>query len=286
MSSWLRPDDPVVSVQWLGDHLGAPDVRVVDASWHMPAAGRNARAEYQACHVPGAVFFDIDAISDPDSPLPHMAPSSELFSSRVRKLGLGDGVRIVVYDSTGVFSSPRAWWLFRLMGHEDVVVLNGGLKAWLAACMATEDMPPVQMERHFTARRRSDLVRDMAQVGAKLETGAAQIVDARPAGRFAGSAPEPREGLPSGHMPGALNVPWSGLVDPETGMMLEPAELAKVFAGAGVDLSKRIVTTCGSGVSACVLALGLARLGLWDVPVYDGSWSQWAATPGAAIATG
>lgn len=285
MSSWSRPDDPVVSVQWLGDHLGAPDVRVVDASWHMPAAGRNARTEYEACHIPGAVFFDIDAISDPDSPLPHMAPSSELFSSRVRKLGLGDGVRIVVYDSIGVFSAPRAWWLFRLMGHEDVVVLNGGLKAWLAAGKPTEDMPPLPMERHFTARRRSDLVRDMAQVSSKLEAGSAQVVDARPAGRFSGSIPEPRAGLPSGHMPGAFNVPWSGLVDPESGLMLEPSQLAAVFSGAGVDLTKRIVTTCGSGVSACVLALGLARLGLWDVPVYDGSWSEWASTPGAAIAT-
>lgn len=285
MTAWSRPDDPIVSTSWLASHIDAPDVRVVDASWHLPSAGRDARAEYEACHIPGAVFFDIDAISDPHSPLPHMAPSPEMFASRVRKLGLGDGVRIVVYDSSGIFSAPRAWWLFRLMGHEDVVVLDGGMKAWLAEGRPTEDLPPVGKERHFTARRRIDLVRDMAQVAAKLDTGDAQIVDARPAGRFLGTTPEPREGLPSGHMPGAYNVPWSAVVDPGTGRMLEPAALASVFESAGVDLSRRIVTSCGSGVSACVLALGLARLGLWDVPVYDGSWSEWAATPGAAIAT-
>jgi thiosulfate/3-mercaptopyruvate sulfurtransferase len=285
MSSWSRPDDPLVSTAWLAAHLEAPDVRVVDASWHLPGSGRDARAEYAACHIPGAVFFDIDAISDPASPLPHMAPSPELFSSRVRKLGLGDGVRIVVYDSLGIFSAPRAWWLFRLMGHEEVLVLDGGLKAWLAQGRPVEDMAPVQKERHFTARRRGDLVRDRTQVAGKLATGSAQIVDARPAARFAGTAPEPREGLPSGHMPGALNVPWSQLVDPETGTMRDPQAIAATFRAAGVDLSRRIVTSCGSGVSACVLALGLARIGLWDVPVYDGSWSEWASQPDAAIAT-
>lgn len=285
MSAWSRPDDPLVSTSWLADNLATPDIRIVDASWHLPTAGRDPHAEYLAGHIPGAVFFDIDEIADLDSPLPHMAPPPEKFASRARALGLGDGVRIVVYDSTGLFSAPRVWWLFRMMGHEDVVALDGGLPKWVAEGRPLEDMAPIARPRHFTARRRVDLVRDRAQVAAKLETGSAQIVDARPAARFAGAAPEPRPGLPSGHMPGARSVPWTSLVRPD-GTMHEPEALSAAFRAAGVDLTRRIVTSCGSGVSACVLALGLARLGLWDVPVYDGSWAEWASTPGAPIATG
>jgi thiosulfate/3-mercaptopyruvate sulfurtransferase len=285
LSAHARPDDPLVSTQWLADHLDAPDLRVVDASWHLPGSARDPRAEYLAGHIPRAVFFDIDEVADLDSPYPHMAPSPEKFASRMRRLGLGDGLRIVVYDSTGIFSAPRVWWLFRLMGHEDVRVLDGGLPKWVKEGRPLEEMAPMISDRHFTVRRNSGLIRAIDQVQAKLEAGSAQIVDARPAGRFEGSAPEPRPGLPSGHMPGARNVPWSGLMAPD-GTMLEPEALAGVFRSANVDLLRRIVTSCGSGVSACVLALGLARLGLWDVPVYDGSWAEWAARPEAAIATG
>lgn len=285
MAASTRPDDPMVSTAWLAAHLDAPDVRVVDASWHLPGAGRDARAEYLAGHIPGAVFFDIDDISDTTSPLPHMAPPPEKFASRVKRLGLGDGARIVIYDSTGIFSAPRAWWLFRLMGHEDVRVLDGGLPKWTAEGRPLEDMPPVARERHFTVRHHPGLVRSLAQVEAKLAAGDATVLDARPADRFEGSAPEPRPGLPSGHMPGARNLPWNSILAPD-GTLLEPEQLAAAYRAAGVDLSRRIVTSCGSGVSACVLALGLARLGLWDVPVYDGSWAEWAARPDAAIATG
>jgi thiosulfate/3-mercaptopyruvate sulfurtransferase len=285
MPTAARPDDPLVSTQWLADHFEAPDLRIVDASWHLPGSGRDPQAEYRAAHIPGAVFFDIDEICDLDSPLPHMAPSAEKFASRVQKLGLGDGLRIVVYDSTAIFSAARVWWLFRLMGHEDVRVLDGGLPKWQAEGRPTEDMPPMPGARHFTVRRHPAMIRDLDQVRAKLETGSAQLVDARPAARFEGTAPEPRAGLPSGHMPGARSVPWSTLMQPD-GTMQEPDRIAEVFRAAGVDLSRRIVTTCGSGVSACVLTLGLARLGLWDVPVYDGSWAEWASQPGAPIATG
>jgi thiosulfate/3-mercaptopyruvate sulfurtransferase len=277
--------DPIVSVAWLAQRLGTPDIRVVDASSFMPGSERDARAEYDAGHIEGAVFFDINEICDTNISLPHMMPSAEKFASRVKKLGLGDGLRIVVYDSLGIFSAARVWWMFRHMGHEDVVVLDGGLPAWIAAGHALEDMPPIARERHFTVRRRADLIRDMEQVRVKLETGSAQLVDARSAGRFAGTAPEPRAGLPSGHMNGALNVPFPDVLNAD-GTLKDIASLSETMRTAGVDLSARIVTTCGSGVTACVLALALARLGRWDVPVYDGSWAEWGSTANNEIVTG
>ena len=285
MTGWASPTDPMVSVEWLAQRLAAPDIRIVDASSFMPGSDRDARGEYDAGHIPGAVFFDINEICDTASDLPHMMPSAEKFASRVKKLGLGDGLRLVIYDSLGIFSAPRVWWMFRHMGHEDVVVLDGGLPAWVAAGHPLEDIPPIARERHFTVRRRADLIRDMDQVAVKLETGSAQLVDARSAGRFAGTAPEPREGLPSGHMKGARNVPFSGLLTSD-GKLKDTADLSELMRAGGVDLSARIVTTCGSGVTACVLALALARLGRWDVPVYDGSWTQWASTGGNEIVTG
>ena len=289
MTGWKNTQDgsahdPVVSVEWLAARLNAPDIRIVDASSFMPTSERNARDEYHAGHVPGAVFFDINEICDTTSDLPHMMPSAEKFTSRVRKLGLGDGLRLVIYDSLGIFSAARVWWMFRHMGHDDVVVLDGGLPAWVAAGHDLEDMPPIARERHFTVRRRADLIRDMEQVRVKLATSSAQIVDARSVGRFAGTAPEPRDGLPSGHMRGALNVPYTDVLKSD-GTLMDVASLADVMREAGVDLSRRIVTSCGSGVTACVLALALARLGRWDVPVYDGSWTQWASTAGNDIVT-
>jgi thiosulfate/3-mercaptopyruvate sulfurtransferase len=276
--------DPLVSTQWLADHLKAPDVRILDASWHLPTENRDARAEYRAQHIPGAVFFDIDEICDTDSPLPHMLPHPVKFSSRMRKLGLGDGSRFVVYDSTGLFSAPRVWWMLRAMGHEDVVVLDGGLPKWVAEGRPVEDLPLPPRERHFTVRYHSALVRTLPEVQKALARGE-QVLDARSAGRFEGREPEPRPGVRSGHMPGAKNVPWQSLLGPD-GALLPAPELAAKFKGAGVDIHKPVITTCGSGVSAAVLALALARLGQERTPVYDGSWAEWGSREDLPLATG
>lgn len=277
--------DPLVSVDWLAANLTAPDLRVVDASSFMPGSERDARAEYAAEHIEGAVFFDIDDVSDTASPFPHMMPSAEKFASRIKKLGLGDGLRIVVYDSHGLFSAPRLWWMLRHMGHEEVFVLDGGLPAWKAAGLHLNDLPPIARERHFTVRRRADLIKDLAQMDAILATSSHQVLDARPAGRFDGTAPEPRPGLASGHMVGARNVPLASILTSE-GKLKDANSLRIVMADVGVDLSQRIVTTCGSGITACVVALALARLGRFDVAVYDGSWAQWGSVRADQIVTG
>lgn len=280
------PDDPLVSTAWLAEHMSAPDVRIVDASWWMPAEERNAKAEYAAAHIPGAVFFDIDEIADETSDLPHMLPRPEKFSSRVRRMGLGDGSRIVVYDASGVRSAARVWWTFRVMGHEDVVVLDGGLPKWIAEGRPVTDRETRPGERHFTARLDTALVRNAAQVRRIVGgQGREQIIDARPAGRFAGETPEPRAGLKSGHMPGALNLPMPSLIAPD-GVMWPKDRLATIFAAAGVDVAAPIVTSCGSGITASVLALALARLGRWRTAVYDGSWTEWGGLPDAPVATG
>ena len=277
--------DPLVSTAWLAQHLDAPDVRIVDASWFMPGSPRDAKAEFAERHIPGAVFFDIDEIADTDSPLPHMLPSPVKFSARVRKLGLGDGSRIVVYDSSGILGAARVWWTFRVMGHEDVAVLDGGLPAWLAEDRPTDDHDPQPGERHFSPRVASDLVRDLNQIKRVLDNGREQVVDARPAPRFKGEVPEPRAGLRSGHMPGALNVPVGSVIAPD-GRMKSAEEIRAVFEDAGIDLKKPIVTTCGSGITASVLALALARTGKDRVGVYDGSWSEWGGRDDTAVVMG
>jgi len=223
-----------------------------------------------------AVFFDIDEISDTSSDLPHMLPSPEKFSSRMRSLGIGDGNRIVVYDGSGVhLSAPRVWWMFRVFGHEDVAVLNGGLPKWLAEGRPVEDLPPMPRNRHFTARRNDLLVRDVEQMRANLASHREQVLDARSAGRFAGTEAEPRAGLRGGHIPGSLNVPSSMMTDAKTGLFQSADALRGIFAKAGLDLDKPVATTCGSGVSACILTLGLHLLGHRQVAVYDGSWTEW-----------
>ncbi|MCI4664087.1 MAG: 3-mercaptopyruvate sulfurtransferase [Neomegalonema sp.] len=267
----------IVSADWLKDHLAAPDVRVVDASWHLPTAERNPRAEYEASHIPGAVFFDIDEISDDRSALPHMLPPLEKFMSRIRRLGLGDGHRIVVYDSVGIFSAPRVWWMFRYFGHRDVAVLDGGLPAWIEAGGAVEDLEPTPRERHFTPSLRSMMLKDVTQVSGALKVGDSQIVDVRPADRFRGDAPEPRPGVRSGHMPGAINLPYKELLT-ENGRLKSAGALRVALADAGVDLKRPIVTSCGSGVSAAILNLALEVLGADDCALYDGSWAEWGAS--------
>ncbi len=280
-------DDPktLVSTDWLAQHLEDPDLRVLDASWYLPAMNRDPRAEYADAHIPGARFFDIDEISDHRSALPHMAPPIEKFMSRMRAMGVGDGHQVVVYDGMGLFSAARVWWLFRLMGHDDIAVLDGGFPKWQAEGRPIEDMPPIVRDRHMTVRRRADLIKDVTQVSAASKLRDTEIVDARPAARFRGDAPEPREGMRAGHIPGSKNLPFTDLMKPD-GTMKAPDGLRAAFEAAGVDLSKPAITTCGSGVTAAVLSLAMQRLGKSDHALYDGSWSEWGQFSTLPIATG
>lgn len=280
-------DDPrtLVSTEWLAAHLKDPDLRILDASWHMPDAGRDAKAEYAAAHIPGARFFDIDKISDQRSSLPHMAPPPEKFISRMRAMGVGDGHQVVVYDSSGLFSAPRVWWTFRLMGKLDVAVLDGGLPKWQAEGREIEDMPPIVRDRHITVSRQNGLVRDVTQVAHASKLGEAEIIDARSAPRFKGEAPEPRPGLRSGHIPGSKNVPFATLLNPDC-TMKDPAALRAEFDAAGVDLAKPVITTCGSGVTAAILALALERVGHRSWSLYDGSWAEWGMYDDLKVAKG
>ncbi len=280
-------DDPktLVSTDWLAAHLRDPDLRILDASWFMPGSDRDAKAGYAGAHIPGARFFDIDEISDTRSPLPHMAPPPEKFISRMRAMGVGDGHQVVIYDQTGVFSAPRVWWLFRLMGKTDVAVLDGGLPKWQAEGREIEDLPPYVRDRHITVQRQAGLVRDVTQVAHASKLRDHEIVDARGHARFTGEQAEPRPGLRAGHIPNSKNLPFGELQNAD-GTMKSPEKIRAAFEAAGVDLGKPVITSCGSGISAAILALGLEMIGHRAWSLYDGSWAEWGMYNDLKVATG
>lgn len=276
----------IVETGWLADQLSLPDLVVLDGSWYLPTENRNTKKEYLAERIPGALFFDIDDLSDESSSLPHMLPSTAKFASRMKKMGIGDEVRIVIYDTGGISSAARVWWTFRVMGHRDVAVLNGGLRKWKIEGRELEDGPlQKRSERRYSPLQNADILRDLEEMKAILEKNGVQIVDARPSGRFEGEDPEPRQGLRKGHIPGSKNIPSQRLLNSD-GTYKLPTEINKLFTGVGIDVTKPVVTTCGSGVTASMLALALAVVGQTNAAVYDGSWAEWGQKNDLPIETG
>ena len=279
-------NDPLVSTEWLAEHLKDANVKLLDATFKLPGVLPLPKDDYLAAHIPGAVYFDVDAVSDHSNPLPHMYPSAEQFGRDVGALGVSNNDTVVIYDSGGWVAAPRAWWMFLSYGHRDVRILNGGLKKWRAEGRAVESGEVTAKPATFKASYDAKRVRSIEQMIANVKSRAEQVIDARAADRFEGRAPEPRAGIRAGHIPGALNLPYNTLFDAATGTMKPLEELRKAFAGAGVDTEKPIVTSCGSGVSAGVLTLALYRLGVENTALYDGSWSEWGKADGPPIATG
>jgi thiosulfate/3-mercaptopyruvate sulfurtransferase len=284
----MAPDPTVSTVLTVADLasiLGEKRTVVLDCSYYLAAANRDARAEYRAEHIPGAVYFDIDALSDSGTSLPHMLLPPDQFAAAMGRLGVGDGDRIVVYDTSGTnFSAARAWWMFRIYGHDDVAVLDGGLAAWKRAGRALESGEVRRPPATFTPRYRRELVRTLDDVRHALGDGTAQVVDARSAGRFAGTEPEPRAGLRGGHMPGSRNLPYASFTGPD-GLLLDRAGLEARFREAGVDLSRPVIASCGSGVTACTVLLALDLLGHENHALYDGSWTEWGGRPDTEVSS-
>lgn len=279
--------EALVSTDWVAKHMSAPDVRLVDCTYYLPNDGRVGRQEYEKQHIEGAVFFDVDDVKDPDNPLPHMVPPAHIFAAKVRKLGMGDGNRIICYDHNGGgMAAARVWWMFRLFGHADVAVMDGGLVKWLAEGRPVTDIEPTPQERHFTAREDHTLLRSVDDILANVDSQRELVIDVRGAGRFNATQPEPRPGMRSGHMPGAVNLPYTDFMDQTRNCSMRPAEeIAEIAAKAGVDMKRPLVTSCGSGVTACYAALALYLIGKRDVAVYDGSWSEWGGRPDTPIVT-
>jgi thiosulfate/3-mercaptopyruvate sulfurtransferase len=273
----------LVSTEWLAAHLGA--VRVVDASWYMPGEKRAPAKEFEAGHIPGAVFFDIDAISDHATDLPHMLPAAGAFTAAVGALGIGNAQSVIVYDGSGIFSAPRVWWMLKAMGHADVKVLDGGLPKWLREGRALESGAAMPAAKPFTANPQPRMIRGFDDVMGIVRDQSARMVDARSAGRYTGAEPEPRAGVRGGHMPGAANLHFRSLLTAD-GTFKSPVALRSEFEQAGVDIAKPIVTTCGTGVTAAILMLALEEIGASDVALYDGSWTEWGSRPEAPVLTG
>ena len=279
-------DDPLVSTEWLAAHFDDPEVRMIDASFKMPGVLPLPKDDFLASHLPGAVFFDVDAVSDHSNPLPHMFPSAEQFGRDVGGLGIGNDDTVVLYDSGGWVAAPRVWWMFLSFGHQNVRILNGGLKKWVAEGRKVESGEVTPKPATFKAAFDPRHTRNIQQMVDNLESRAEQVLDARANERYQGKVPEPRPGLRSGHIPGSLSVPYNQLFDASTGAMKSLDELRAVFVGAGVKLDAPIVTSCGSGVTALVLTLALYRLGVRGSALYDGSWTEWGMQGGPPVATG
>ena len=275
----------LVTTDWLAAELGKTDIRVIDATMFLAGHARNARAEFETAHIPGAVFFDIDEVSDLTSPLPHMLPQAEKFASRMQALGLGDGSRIIVYDNSPLRSAARVWWMLTVFGAHEVAVLDGGFAKWQAESRPTESGKPIVRHRHFTVWADKSLVRDAKAMTDNLRTKTEQVVDARSAGRFVGTEPEPRAGLRSGHIPGSKNIPFDSLVN-DDGTYKSRDAIKAAFDTAGIDLAKPVIGTCGSGVTSAVLAFGAALIGHDKMAIYDGSWSEWGANAHNPVVTG